>query len=476
MVRRIGKRSARFLALMGGLIWAAGLANAAGAVLDLEEALRLGREHSKAVQAAEARARGAAEMRWEGLGYLLPKVDVQAAAIRTEQPGEVFGLGMNRRDDMVGLMGRAFGMTADAQGRLSTLGMDNDVFVDPDPMTTYVTRVVAEMPLFTGGMIVNRVRQADLMADAQELKSGREIGQVDFEVATAWTNLAKAREYRDLLERARATTKAHVQMARDYREVGFLVASEVLRAEVYLAEMDELVLRAENGTSLAQAALNFHLGLDQRTMHQLGALPGLPGEDPPLDEWTERGLETRPDLAAARKQLKAGQLEEWVAGAAFLPTVGLQGSYDWYDDTVFGLDEGSYSIKAGLTWNIFRGGSDRARFAKARHEARAWGEDVARFQEGVRLELRQAWGDYRTARLSREAAAQALEAGRENLRVTEERFREGVARMIDLLDAETALREAEVRELVARYDSHMAAFRLRHAAGLDIVDMNKENQ
>jgi len=407
MLQRMGGRAARILALAGGLMGANGPACAAGSdggqtLLDLEDALRLGREHSKAVQAAEARARGAAEMRWEGLGYLLPKVDVQAAAIRTEQPGEVFGLGMNRRDDMVGLMGRAFGMTADAQGRLSTLGMDNDVFVDPDPMTTYVTRVVAEMPLFTGGMIVNRVRQADLMADAQELKSGREIGQVDFEVATAWTNLAKAREYRDLLERARATTKAHVQMARDYREVGFLVASEVLRAEVYLAEMDELVLRAENGTALAQAALNFHLGLDQRTMHQLGALPGLPGEDPLLDEWTERGLETRPDLAAARKQLKAGQLEEWVAGAAFLPTVGLQGSYDWYD--------------------------------------------------------------------------QALEAGRENLRVTEERFREGVARMIDLLDAETALREAEVRELVARYDSHMAAFRLRHAAGLDIVDMNKENQ
>jgi outer membrane protein len=431
--------------------------------LDLEAAIALAREHSRAAEAARARADGADELRWESYGYLLPKVDLQAVAIRSEQPGEVFGLMMNRREPVMDLIAANSMMFAAGQPYVADL-------VNPDPMNTYITRVQAEMPLFTGGMIVNRVRQAHLAAEAIELQSDRDLNQVDFDVARSWSDLAKAREYLDLLRRARETTAEHVRMARDYHEAGFLVSSEILRAEVYLAEMDEMLARAVNGARLAQAALNFHLGIAQETAHELGAMPPLPPMAGGLEVWSNRALDTRSDLSAARKQLKAGELEGQVAIAAFLPTVGLQGAYDYYDDTVFGTAEGSYSLKAALTLNIFRGGSDRARLAQARHQARAWRQDVERFEEGVRLELQQAWGDLESSRLRQQAAEAALEAGRENLRVTENRFREGVARMIDLLDAETALREVEVRELVARYDSHLAAFRLRHAAGLPPVE------
>lgn len=463
-IARAGRRA------LPGLLALATAAPLAARPLALEDAIAIARENSRVAEAARARADAAGEMRWESLGYLLPKVDLMEIAIRTEQPGEVFGLSMNRRDDMVGLMGRAFGMTADAQGRLSTQGMDNDVMVDPDPSNYYVTRVQAEMPLFAGGMIVNRVRQADLAADAAELGGERELDGVDFSVATSWSDLAKAREYRDLLQRARATTQEHVRMARDYQEAGFLVSSEVLRAQVYLAEMEEMVARAENGARLAQAALNFHLGIDQTTEHELGAMPPLPELEQQLADWTNTALERRQDLAAARKQLQAGELERWVAASAFLPTVGLQGTYDYTDDTLLGTSEGSYSIKAALTFNVFRGGSDRARVAKAVHQTRAWRQDVERFEEGVRLDVQQAWGDFDSARLRHAAASAALEAGHENLRVVENRFREGVAKMIDLLDAETALRQVEVRELVARWDSHLAAFRLRHAAGLPLIE------
>lgn len=463
---RTGRLGAALL-LAGGLF-----AGAWADTLGLGDAIRQGREQSRVVKAAQARAESAGEMRWESYGYLLPKVDLMEVAIRTEQPGEVFGLMMNRRDDMVGLMGDAFGMTADNQGRLSTIGMDNDVMVDPNAMNTYITRVQAEMPLFTGGMVFNRIRQADLMADATELNSEREIRQVDYDVAKAWTDLAKAREFLDLLRRARSTTEAHVKIAGDYHDAGFLVSSEVLRARVYLAEMDEMLARADNGARLAQAALNFHLGIDQGTRHELGNMPPMPALDRELTEWTGLALEGRQDLAGARKQLKAGELEQLVAASAFLPTIGLQGSYDYYDSELFGMDEGSYSIKAALKLNIFSGGSDRARFAKARHNARAYREDVDRFQEGVKLQVQQAYGDHEAALLRHEAASASLEAASENLRVVEDRFREGVAKMIDLLDAETALRESEVRELVARYDSYLAAWRLRHAAGLDIVELN----
>jgi outer membrane protein TolC len=43
--------------------------------------------------------------------------------------------------------------------------------------------------------------------------------------------------------------------------------------------------------------------------------------------------------------------------------------------------------------------------------------------------------------------------------------------MIDLLDAETSLRESEVRELVARYDLAIASYRLHFSSGASVIDL-----
>jgi len=448
--------------LLGGLLILLFVVGARAGELSLAQALQIASENSLAAAAASERAEAAAEQRREALGYLLPKVDLMEVAVRTEQPGEVFGMLMNRREAVMDMIAANSMMFANGQPYVADL-------VNPDPLNTYITRIQGEMPLFAGGMIWSRLRQAGLMAEAGELQAERDTRQVDFDVIRSWTDLAKAREAQDLLRRARETTRAHVRLARDYAGEGLLVASEVLRAEVYLAEMDELVTRAENGARLAEAALNFHLGIDRDTHHELGSMPALPERDGDLGSWTARALSARADLAAARLKLKAGDLEQRVALSAFLPTVGVQGRYDFFDDEIFGTGEGSYSLSGVLRLNVFSGGSDRARLSRARHEARAWRKDLARFEEGVKFEVQQAYGDYDAALLRHEAASRALGAGSENLRVLEERFRQGVAGMIELLDAETALRELEVRELTARFDSYLAAYRLRHAAGLEIT-------
>ncbi len=441
--------------------------------LALQDAVSIGLEHSKVVAAAEQRAEAAHRQVKEAWGYRLPRVDLMEMAARTNQPGEVFGFNMNREEDVVGLMSQAFGMSAGENG--VEFGMPNNgLMVDPDPMNTYLTRVSAEMPLYTGGMISGRIAQAKLAATAADHSAARARQQVGYDVATSWLDLAKAREYHELLQRARETTRAHVQLAQDYHETGFIVSSEVLRAQVYLAEMDELVTRAGSGAELALAALNFNLGLPQDREHDLGMLPEMPVADPSVESCLLMAVENRHDLLGARLMQKAGEREEDVAAAAFLPTIGVQGNYDAWDDQILGLEATSWSVKGVVSINLFSGGSDRAKMQHARAMARSYAEDVSRFEEGVQLQVKQAHANFNAAQLRLDAAQAALEAGRENLRVVEERFRQGVSQMIDLLDAETALRELEVRELVARHDTYREAFALRHAAGLSLFASEEE--
>ena len=99
-----------------------------------------------------------------------------------------------------------------------------------------------------------------------------------------------------------------------------------------------------------------------------------------------------------------------------------------------------------------------------------------RFEEGVRLEVQQAWQNLATARTRLTTALDAFAAAREALRVRESRFKQGLDKMTDLLDAETALREAEMRELIARYDVALDTDRLRYAAGTSLTDGMEDSQ
>jgi outer membrane protein TolC len=341
---------------------------------------------------------------------------------------------------------------------------------DPDWLNNWMTRLELVQPVWMGGKLGAAVKQAALMAEAEQSNHQRTRQQVAFDTLTAFTNLTKAREYSDLMAKARATTAEHLRQAEAFAEVGMIVEAEVLKARVYLAEMDELQTRADAGAELAQAALNFHMGLEQSVTHELAALPRTRFAEGALDDWTAMALEQRDDLRAARNKRDAGQLEETKARAGFMPQVALIGRYDLYDDSFLGSNGSSGSLMLNARINLFRGGADRQALDAARHRTRSFDQDIDRFEEGIRLEVRQSWQDLASARARRETARASLDAAAEALRITDERFQQGLEKMIDLLDAETALREAEVRELTARYDEAFAIHRLHFAAGFSLIN------
>lgn len=444
----------RFLPVV--LLAIAAVRSAAAGELTMTEAIESALANNLAVQSAAARAQGAAERARQARGYRLPQLDLSEIYSYTNNPAEVFAFQLN-------------------QERFS---FEDFVTTDPntpDPLSTFITRLELMLPIYTGGQLGTRVDQADHMATAEELRWQHAQQQVAFDTVTAFTNLAKAREQVGLLTTARATTARHVGLASSYAGQGLILQAEVLKAQVFLAEMDELLVQAENGARLAEAALNFTIGADQNIPRELAPLeppPATPGE---LEGWRMAAVERRRDLEAARRELEAGRLEEKTAKPWYLPEVAASARYDLYDDTVFGSHGGSGSVMAFARLDLYSGGRESAGREAARHDAAAGGYDVRRFEEGVKLEVQQAWHDLRTAEARLATAANSLQAAREALRVREHRFTQGLDKMIDLLDAETAAREAELRELVARYDVSLSSYRLLFTSGANLTPPTEES-
>ena len=414
--------------------------------LTLAGALDRGRLQARETTAAAARQRAAEARVRQAVGYRLPQVRISEQWIRTDSPADAFALLLN-------------------QERFSFPDFVTGDPNNPDPLSTAITRLEVEVPIFTGGELSTRLDQARLTAEAATDSAGRAGDQAAVAAAEAWIRLAQAREAAALLEKSRETVAAHVELARAYDAQGMLVRSDLLRAEVELARLDDLLAEARGNARIAESNLAFRLGEPTDTRYALEPL----ADPPPIAQQREGWLAssgTRSDLTAAKKLLAAGDLEAEAIHGGILPRVGLVARHDLVDDVLFGNHGDSTTIAALATFDIYDGGRRRAAMAAACADAEAARADVERFTAGVELEARQAYEAAAVALERRHTAATALAAADETVRIVEDRFRSGVVKSIDLLDAATAQREAEMRELVARADAWLTHLHLALAAGL----------
>ncbi len=430
---------------------------APAAELTIQEAVASALANNPEIRAASERSSAAAERLEGGKRHRLPKIGLSETYLYTNNPAEVFALTLN-------------------QGRFDMEGFFLSDPNNPDPLSTWITRVDLVLPVYTGGKLSARIGQAESMATAEERSLSHTLERITFETITAYINLAKAREHKALLEKARATTSEHVRIAEQYAAQGVILEADVLQARVYLSRMDDLEMQAANGANLAQAALNFQMGADQSLPRALTPLPPAMPVVGNLSSWISASLEDRQDLEAARLKLEAGRLEEKAARPGYFPEIAVLGHYDLYDNTIFGANGHSGSVMAVAKIDLLGGGSGTAARAAARHETASFEADIHRFEEGVRLEVQQAWLDLASARTRHVTARKSLAAAKEALRVRESRFKQGLDKMSDLLDAETALRDAEMRELFARYDIALDTHRLQYVSGATLMSSMEESK
>ncbi len=413
--------------------------------LSLEEAMERAREASREAVAARLRLEAAEEEQRRARGFRLPTLSFEESFIRTDSPAEVFALTLN-------------------QGRFSFADLVRGDPNHPAPRNAAVSRLELAVPVYTGGELAGRVGQAEAAVQAAAAHAAWAADRAALAAAEAYVAVAQAREYLALVQRSRDTVAAHVALAQAYVEQGMLVRSELLRAEVELARVDDLLAEAQGAVRVAMANLAFRLGADQNGEWELEPLGEPPAMVEDLAAWLA-STASRRDLLAARAMLQAGRLEERVRRAAMLPKVAVIGRRDWVDDSPFGRGADASSVMAVARMRLAGGGSDRAAARAARFAAEAAARELEQFEEGVALEVRQAFEAARTEGLRHATARRALAAAVEGERITRERFASGVVRMLDLLDASTARREAETRELLARARAIEAALRLAVASG-----------
>ena len=416
--------------------------------LTMDEAIRIALESNGRLRVADAQLGEAEEVLEEARGSRLPRVDLSETFVRTTNPTLVFS----------NLLG---------QEQFGPANFAIDALNEPDALSNFNTRISIEQPIWIGGKIRHGIHAASSMHDAGTAGRERTRQEVIYQVVESWTGAVLALAQLEVAEEALKTAGAHVELVRDLHEGGLVVASDLLQAQVRRSEIEEMKIRAEGAVEVSMAAVNLSLGrnLDTPFTPDRSMTLGVSEPEPTLAELLDEAVRARPDLKAIDHQVEASRQSERVERGARLPEIAVAGNLEANDEQPFDFGGTNWSVFAGARIRLFEGGRIGSKIRQAEWRTLAAEEQQKLFAHTVELDVRRAFHALRSSRKRLQQAEQSVVWAREGLRIVEDRYKEGLTTLVELLDAETSLTRARTREVAARRDIVLTLASLDLAVG-----------
>jgi outer membrane protein TolC len=128
-------------------------------------------------------------------------------------------------------------------------------------------------------------------------------------------------------------------------------------------------------------------------------------------------------------------------------------------------------VGIGLQWKLFDGLNAFNKVKMLKEKERELKTMLDYAQKGIRFQIDKAYKDYQTAYAKVEEAKTKIKEAEESLRIVTNRYKQGLARIVDLLDVQSQLDMARFEEVQALYQCNKAYLELYNNAGklLEVV-------
>lgn len=288
------------------------------------------------------------------------------------------------------------------------------------------------------------------------------------DVATAYFNLREFDFELDISRRTLASRQESLRIIMLRQERGVSTMLDVRQAQELVYNATELIPALEQSIQQTENLLSFLTGRNPSTIPR-----GLSLTEQPMPPNVPAGLpsdliERRPDIRAAENSLIAANARIDVARAAFFPRISISAFLGYESGQITNLFSGSrsvWSLVPEITQPIFTGGrlKSNVRFSQAQREFLL--VDYQRTIQGAFREVSDALIAYEKVRDVRAQRALLVETLRDRVRLSYLRYRGGVATLLDALDADRELFEAERDLASARRDELLSVVQLYKALG-----------
>ena len=364
-----------------------------------------------------------------------------------------------------------------AQGQINS----PQLFNPPDTVDNYHTQLHLQHDLYNGGLRLARKRSAEAEREAAHCSLSSVRNRLAYQVAEAYYRLFQARELVKVREESVRQVEKQLESVQARFRAQTATQSDVLQVETRRAQEREGLITAGNKLKLAWAVLEnvtatplpcrvlpATLPLAPWTAHVEQLLASLPQEpaDPEEGRLAAEATAYRSEVGEINSRLQSAQHLVRAAEAGKYPVLSFVGDYDIFSQDLRNqTTDGTFYAGVVLSINLFDGGRTKANVRQAQARVRELSAQERRVRLDIALEVRQAHLQYVDAVERLKMARVAVTSAGEALRLVESRYTNQNATVPDLLGAQVALSEAQVRVTNATAEIEVARAAIERSLG-----------
>jgi len=334
----------------------------------------------------------------------------------------------------------------------------------------YSAGLSASYTIFTGGQNYFDLRNSYLSYRASEATLDETQAVLIYSIKTAFFGVISARQTEKNMQHALERTRDQMVLVTQRDSLGMADPTEVTQIKVSLAETELAALQAANARKKAEQSLlallsypldvNLDLVEPQREIEHVE----------PLENYLSQALDYNPQVRTAEIALKQTKLSRLSSWGDYLPSASASYSYNWGDSELPGSfsefdDEASWSVGIYASWTLFSGTSRIYSLKYSSSNLREAEIGLAMAKQSVEVDVRDAYRAMTEAAARIKLAEARYENAQLNLTLFKEKFELGDCTLLELLQAELTLREAEAERISAEFDYQTSIAELERLTG-----------
>ncbi|HXL99891.1 MAG TPA: TolC family outer membrane protein [Rhizomicrobium sp.] len=328
-------------------------------------------------------------------------------------------------------------------------------------------QLVISQPLFRGGRTVAEVSRAKAQVRAGRAQLSNTEEDVLLDAVTAYIDVVRDAKTLRLRQSNVAGLQKQLDATEEQRKVGELTRTDVAQAQARLSGAEADLTTAKGQLQVSRSSFEHVIGRPAETLEENPPLAVMPKTQ---EQAIQQALKQNPFLVQAQENARAAGYAVDDALGALQPQVSLQGELQYGEDQPNGFGGITTTrlkaVVGQVTVPIYQGGSDEAQVRQAKEQRSQAQLSVADAERQVLDATRSAWESWRAAEASIDSNRAEAAADQTALDGVQQEQQVGTRTVLDVLNAQAELLDAQVAVVVAERNATIAAYQLLSAMGV----------
>ncbi|MEJ2165775.1 MAG: TolC family protein [Desulfobacterales bacterium] len=416
--------------------------------LNLQETINAALQANLGLKQAEAEVKAAQDTKSARTTDFLPTLSARYSYLRRNEPGT----------QAIGVPGAGIA----------------DVLVTPQDEYNFVTSF--SQPIFTGFSLINQYQIASLGLDVAEFKQQLTRQNVILDAKNAYFQILKTQKLLDVAQITVKQITAQKDVAENMYQVGMSPLNDLLQSQVQLANAKQALITAQNNLAIAKSQFNTLLIRPVNAPVSIVDILNYKPFPHDIDYCLAQAEQNRVEIQVADLEVQISQKDLKLAQRSYYPTVNLEGNYyrrgtDWDVNGGEGVADSRYwDIRATATWNFWEWGRTTYGVREKLQRVSQAKYNQEQVKVNIDQEVKQAYLRTIESEQNIVTIEKAIAQAKENLRITEERYKEQVSTITDVLVAQTLFTQTMTNYYNALYDYKIAKAVLYRAIGQEVLE------